>query len=115
MKPYQEKLLQLAGFTPPHKHDRGETFVWSKTVGNKDIYAIDGRDFDSLDWLEEYIMPSVRRQYDTVDERYFYDLIRATDYLWLCQLVTDEGILGGIGDGQTKVEALNNALEELVK
>lgn len=117
MKPYQEKLLKMAGFkeskvfrgNTPHKDNK----TWDLPDGDwLFVWQIE-RLLNSLDWLETYIMPAVRKEYGISEVCFFYendqvvcDFIKQK-YDWAESMAEQSG--------NTSVEALNNALEELVK
>lgn len=109
MKPYQEKLLKLAGFAP---QEYDGVIVWWHPEGTlvNEGYVEEGANcytFNSLDWLEEWIMPAVRKEYKVFAECFYPGVDIAQ--------ITFEFINREVSaNGKTKIEALNNALEELV-
>lgn len=107
MKPYQEKLLKLAGFAP---QEYDGVIVWWHPEGTlvNEGYVEEGANcytFNSLDWLERWIMPAVKEEYNVWLEMYRAGQYIFYDYEW--------GDIA-VGEGGSKIEALNNALEMLV-
>ena len=101
MKDYQEQLLKLAGFMKDPKFEE-----WVR----KDM-ALVVPDFNSLDFLEQEIMPAVRKEYEINILTYIYQSTHTE-----CYLKTLGGgslHIKGFGVGGSKAEALNNTLEEL--
>jgi hypothetical protein len=120
MEAYQEKLLTLAGFK------KNTTEVGWYTInptgdkyGNREFFDADKEDYPyslkwhSLDWLETYILPAVREKFSNPKwkERYSFFHYVSGDF-WECELDCQ---YYAYEQGATKVEALNNALRELVK
>ena len=112
MKPYQERLLKLAGFRP-HEHIPDWYLIGIKEFMDTEETSHYALKWHSLDWLEEYIMPAVRGKYGISEECFFYE----NGLVW-CDLIKHKGDwLESLAEqsGNTLAEALNNALEELVK
>ena len=104
MKPYQERLLKLAGFMKDSKFEE-----WVR----KDM-ALVVPDFNSLDFLEQEIMPAVRGKYGINEVSFYYE---ETGIAW-CDLIKHKDDWANslaYQSGNTLVAALNNTLEELVK
>ena len=118
MKPYQEQLLKLAGFkeskvfrgNTPHKDNR----TWDLPDGDWLFMWEIEELLNSLDWLEEYIMPAVRGKYGINEVSFYYE---ETGIAW-CDLIKHKDDWANslvYQSGNTLATALNNALEELVK
>ena len=113
MKPYQERLLKLAGFRP-HEHIPDWYLIGIKEFMDTEETSHYALKWHSLDWLEEYIMPAVRGKYGINEVSFYYE---ETGIAW-CDLIKHKDDWANslaYQSGNTLVAALNNTLEELVK
>lgn len=108
MKPYQEKMLKMAGFTfDEDKEPLFDGVLIKRHWWRNDLWLKEDEiNFNSLDWLEEYIMPAVRKEYGVFSELYKHSFV--------CELWIPGYKYIGESTNGSKIEALNNALEELV-
>ena len=106
MEEYQKILIDIAGF---HQIE-GQDIDWRpiKLFMAKDCTTYTENrieeNFQKLDWLETYILPTLRKSYLILSEQYGHGKYELSgwDKEW-------------VGSGSTKIEALNAALKYLVE
>jgi len=106
---YQKRLLEIAGW---RDKDNDGNWYCSQTKQWHPASRLENVLFDSLDWLETYIMPAVREKYKIGSER-FSKLLGGGYIYELYTYPQDDNIAHGYGE--TKVFSLLEALKNLVE